>query len=334
MRRGMAWVAALLGAGLGGGTVQAAVTVERTTYKGWQGAYRLSNGTVEVVVVPAVARVMRYGFVGGPNVLWENPAAAGRPAKAGDWPNIGGDKLWPWPQDDWPLRTGRSWPPPSASDQAAHHAEIVGGETLRLTSPLVSPYGIRMIRDIRLAATGTQVTLVNRFVKARDGADFPVAVWSITQMPLPDFSLIRLLPDSPLESGYKRFSPNPWKSIRPEGERVLVVERSPEKSAKLGADADLLAWVKGDLLFTQRIVGSPDGSGTYVAGDRAQIYSHPDNKDDLARGITPYVELELTSPRRTLAKREALTLTVVWDLRRLTEAQRPPNALATLLRGL
>src|SRR5438105_716976 len=55
----------------------AGVAVERVDYHGWPGCFRLTNGTVDVVVVPQIGRVMRYGPVGGPNLLWENPALPG-----------------------------------------------------------------------------------------------------------------------------------------------------------------------------------------------------------------------------------------------------------------
>ncbi len=317
---------------LGSHAARADVMIKQAAYQGWKEAYWLTNGTVEVVVVPAVARIMRYGFVGEPNALWDNPTVAGKPAEIGQWPNIGGDKIWPWPQNEWPRRTGRAWPPPAASDQTAHQVETVGKDTLRLTSPVLAGYGVRIVRDIRLAPTGTQVTLRSRFEKVRTGAQFPVAVWSITQLPVPDVAVARLLPGSTLAEGYKLFIPQPWKSLRGEG-RFLFAERPTSASAKFGTDADLLAWVKGDLLYTQKTVSTPPITAI-TPGDRAQIYSHPDNADDLARGITPYIELELTSPQKTLASGETLTLDVVWELRRLSGPQRRPDGLTALLATL
>src|SRR5436305_1962851 len=76
-------------------TGPAGVAVERVDYRGWPGCFRLTNGTVEVVVVPQVGRAMRYGPAGGPNLLWENPALAGRDpdpstAPTATWANFGG----------------------------------------------------------------------------------------------------------------------------------------------------------------------------------------------------------------------------------------------------
>src|SRR4051794_41907296 len=77
------------------------VSIEKTAYQGWPEAYRLSNGRVEVVVVPAVGRIMRYGPVGGPNLLWENSKLAGRPARPGKGgANFGGEKVCAGPAED------------------------------------------------------------------------------------------------------------------------------------------------------------------------------------------------------------------------------------------
>ncbi len=50
----------------------AAVKVEKTQYQGWQNCYHISNGAVELIVTADVGpRIIRYGFVDGPNVFKE-----------------------------------------------------------------------------------------------------------------------------------------------------------------------------------------------------------------------------------------------------------------------
>lgn len=311
------------------------VRVQPIPYAGWRDALRLDNGTVELVIVPSIARIMRYAFVGGgPNVLWDNPTTRGQAVRVGDWPNIGGDKVWPWPQDEWPRRQGRAWPPPSASDQAPHRAEIVAPGTVRLTSPVLAGYGLRIVRDVRLGPPGTtQVTLRSRFEKVRGGADFPVAVWSITQVQVPELVIARLLPGSPLPNGYKMLAPDPWKSIRTAQNGFLVAERPTATSAKIGLDADLLAGVRDGQLFTLRTLATPP-LGAVTPGERAQIYSQPDNESDRARGITPYIEMELTGPLKILrgAGESSPTLDMEWQLRRLRPGETDLRSVTALLR--
>ena len=59
--------------------------VERTSWGGWPEAYRLTNGEAELVVVPAVSRILHYGFAGGTNLLWQNAALGGRAPSATEW---------------------------------------------------------------------------------------------------------------------------------------------------------------------------------------------------------------------------------------------------------
>ncbi len=46
--------------------------MEKTTFKDWREAVRISNGEIEVVVVPEIGRVMFYGYPGKKNFLWVN----------------------------------------------------------------------------------------------------------------------------------------------------------------------------------------------------------------------------------------------------------------------
>ena len=313
-----------------------AATTTRGAYNGWPDAFRLGNGTAEVIVVPSIGRIMRFGFIDGPNVLWENTFLLGKtaePARAGgDWQNFGGDKIWPWPQGEWGHRTGRGWPPPTGADQAPYQAVAVRPGLLRLTSPIVAGYGVRVVRDIELAETGARLTIRSRLVKVRDGAAFPVAAWSVTQMPVPDVLFARPMAGTTLENGVKPVAGDdaPWKSIRREN-GVLILERPTARSSKLFFDADLLAWAKGDTLFTQRPVAPVPPISGYEPGDRAQIFSLA---DDPANPSAAYVELEMTSPRRTLAKGEMTTLDVVWELHRLKDRQRSPVTIAAFLTDL
>lgn len=310
-------------AGIASATVWAQ-KVERVSYKGWQDCYRLSNGTVEVVVVPSVARIMHYGFVGEPSVLWVNPATEGAPVKPGEWPNHGGDKAWVWPQDEWGMRVGRGWPPPSATDQVPHQVEIIKGNIVRLTSPLVAGYGVRIVRDIRLEPSGTRVHILTRLEKMRDGADFPVAAWVVAQLPAPELLLVRLHPGSTLTEGYKLFSPDPWRAVRRLEADILLPERRSDVAVKLGCDADILAWFKSPYLVVHR---SPVGNlSDFKPGDHAQIFSNSD--------VLPYIELEFTSPLRVLRKGESVSLEVTWELYRIPPDKGSPEDLAALLRRM
>ncbi|MBC8101702.1 MAG: hypothetical protein H7Z41_03845 [Cytophagales bacterium] len=310
-----------------------AVTITPTNYKGWADSFRLSNGTVEVVVVPAIARIMRYGYIGGPNQLWENPIPAGQPAKPGDWPNFGGDKAWPWPQDEWPQRIGRDWPPPAGADQVPYLLEQIGGGAVRITSPLVIGFGLRIVRDITLSPTGTRVRIETRLVKVRTSVSPPLAAWAVMQIPAPGIVYARLLPQTSPVAGWKPLgsSGDSFAAVTVENGLLRAV-RAADRSAKIGLDADLLAVVLGDTLLTVRQEGVSAETPGYAAGERAQIYSSPDSANDAKRGIAPYVELELTSPRKALQKPgDSVSLVTLWELQTLPSGAAREPALTGIL---
>ena len=77
------------------------VKVEKVTYLNLPNCYKLSNGTVEVIVTTDMGpRVIRYGFVGEENVFAELPDAVVK-TELGEWKPLGGHRLWSAPEA-WP----------------------------------------------------------------------------------------------------------------------------------------------------------------------------------------------------------------------------------------
>jgi len=273
-------------------------------------ALRLDNGTVELVVVPGIARIVRYGLIGGANALWE-PAVAPAP---GGWANHGGDRLWPWPQRDWPAWIGTAWPPPAGFDQP-HTSELVDGRTLRLVSPVFAAYGLRAVREISLG-DATEVVIRNRLERVAVPtavADLPVAVWSISQVPLPQSAGGNRVAGSTLRVGYVAMREPLWPGLAVDALQVVVPRGPFAQPGKIGLDADRLWCVQADgMRFEQDCQGGP--LSAYQPGERAQIYRDADAADPAAGCL----ELEFTSPTRRLAIGEAVETVVHWRLIPLT----------------
>ena len=286
-------------------------------------AIRLSNGTVNLVVVPSIGgRIMRYGYVGGPNLLWNNPKAVdvARERDRDDPPttraaahvNYGGDKAWPWPQDQWPLLIGRTYPPPAEADQAAYKSRLVGSLGVRLESPPIPSHGAKIVREIRLQPSGTRVTIVTRLQQTT--ADRPppeLAAWSVTQIVGDSRVYARLRHDGITRPMQPAPAPPTTRPIAP---RIIAINPPLPKPGKLGLDADVLAAAVGDTLFVQRSPTAAAKSGGYRAAERAQVFFQQADKPDLKR--PRYAELEFTSPRQDLAAGEVPELRVTWELRR------------------
>jgi hypothetical protein len=94
--------------------------MERVTYAGLPDCLRLSNDRIDIVVPTTVGpRILRCGFLGGPNLLGEYPTLATNTA-LGEWKPWGGHRLWAAPEQmpgsyapdnepiQWELRDERS----------------------------------------------------------------------------------------------------------------------------------------------------------------------------------------------------------------------------------
>ncbi|MCS7254249.1 MAG: DUF4380 domain-containing protein [Armatimonadota bacterium] len=288
------------------------VKVEQISYRGWDDSYRITNGIVEVVVVPKIGRIMSYRFVGGENILWENEKWFGKlraDAKPNEWANFGGDKVWPGPQNQWKEVMGRSWPPDEAFDGGECTAnELVDG--VELVTPVSPHYGAWLVREIRLSADSTRLTIKQRLEKLR----LPIVdmlIWSVTQIRSPDLVLLPIDPKSKFENGFTILGGG---DVEPQYRRregnFLLVRRHPLIPTKVGTDSTecWLASFHGNVLFTQHAkfvkdAVYPDGGCT------VEVYTNPDE--------LPYVELELMSPIFKLGLGEEAQFDISWQLHKL-----------------
>ncbi len=128
------------------------LNVERVAYQGWPNCYRLSNGEIELIVTTDVGpRVIRCGFVGGPNEFYEDPATLG--ATGGNaWRIYGGHRLWHAPEI-----SGRTDVPDNGPLEFRQEAGF-----MRTVQPVEAGTGIQKEMDITLAASGAHVHIVHR----------------------------------------------------------------------------------------------------------------------------------------------------------------------------
>lgn len=149
----------------------AEVNVERVTCLGQPNCYRLSNGTVEVIVTTDIGpRIVRYGFVGGDNMLAELPEMKVE-TTLGTWHAWGGHRLWTAPE---------AMPRSYAPDNAPVQFTIDGG-TIRLVQPVEEATGIQKEMTVSLADEGTGVTVGHRLTNRGFWA-IDVAPWALTIM--------------------------------------------------------------------------------------------------------------------------------------------------------
>jgi hypothetical protein len=160
--------------------------IVRSHYRGWD-SQRLSNGLIELQIVPEIGgRVVQYKL-GEMEFLWVNSQLAGKlppPGGVGPdgaWLNYGGDKLWPAPQG-WDNDQQWPGPPDAVLDGLPYAVDILGPEaSIRLTSGKDSLSGVRFSRTIRIFPGSTRVrfeaTMTNVDTKPRRWG-----IWAHTQL--------------------------------------------------------------------------------------------------------------------------------------------------------
>lgn len=146
--------------------------MQKVTCLNLPNCYRLSNGTVELVFTTDVGpRVVRYGFVGGENVLGEC-AEASVETELGVWKPWGGHRLWAAPE-----ASPRSYAP----DNDAVEFESEGGRAVRLRPRVEAATGIQKELSVALDEEGSGVRLLHRLTNRSLWA-VEVAPWALTIM--------------------------------------------------------------------------------------------------------------------------------------------------------
>jgi hypothetical protein len=282
----------------------AGVAVDRILYHGWPDCYRIDNGSVEAVVVPAIGRVMQLCLKGEAyGAFWENRALDGQlhDADSSDWLNFGGDKCWPAPQSAWPHHQGRDWPPPVAFDSCPVKAVAVERGVV-LTSPVDSGYGIQTVRRVELDPAQPVMCIRTEYRKL-SGAPVTVGIWTITQMSEPERVCILLPAKSKYAAGYVRLLEAEPANLKIDG-HLLSLMRHIQLQVKIGTDGSSLAWLGPNCVvridMEIRTGEYPDG------GCITEVYTNPDP--------LKYVELETLGPLTTMNAGDRIEQTTVYTV--------------------
>jgi hypothetical protein len=156
---------------IGAISAAAAVKIEKTNYKGWPNSYRVSNGTVEIVITGDIGpRIMFFGSPGGRNLLKEFPEGLGKSGEK-EWQPRGGHRIWMAPED-----RVLTYAPDNAPVQVAVKAGVV-----EATQPVEPLTGLEKRIVVRMAAEGSRVEVLHRIRNAGQTAR-ELAPWALTMM--------------------------------------------------------------------------------------------------------------------------------------------------------
>ncbi len=280
---------------------QAEVRITTLDYHGWRECTRLENGIVELIVAPKIGRIIRYSYVGGQNVLWENSELLGKTVASApdrkEWANFGGDKVWNAPQDRW------NWPPDPELDPGTQTITVLSDQSILMVGKGSSKTGIAIRRHVKMSADSTEVVVTNTIVNTST-SNQNWSVWEIAQVDDPETASIpRSLKGDPFVVLMDNKAPARTVTLV---SGQVVVRRDSKKNGKVGTSNPLgmARSMKNGVTFEMRLIDQP---GTYPDKEcRQQIYWN----DDGAK----YVELELLGPIKVLRPDAAANTVVKWSL--------------------
>ena len=152
-------------------SLSAEVNVEKTSYKGWQNCYRVSNGQIELIVTGDVGpRIIRFGFVGGQNLFKEFADQMGKSGEA-KFQLRGGDRVWKAPED--PVAT---WAPDNVP------VEIRPTPTgLMARAPVEPLTSLQKEIEVSMSPVANEVTVTHRITN-RSLFPLEFSAWALTMM--------------------------------------------------------------------------------------------------------------------------------------------------------
>lgn len=288
-------------------SAHAQVKVEKVTCLTLANCYKLSNGTVEVVVTTDIGpRVLRYAFVGGENILGEVKGSLAEKDKQ-TWQAWGGHRVWIAPEGQ---------PKSYGPDNSPITYSQMGPNAVRLEQPVEPGTGIQKSMTVTLDATGSGVTVVNTLTN-RNQKPYELSVWALTIMnPIGGTAIIpqepyashdnALLPARPLVMwSYTNLADPRW-AIGPKYIR-LSVDPANKESQKIGVGNKVgwAAFARNGLLFIKRMPPYGDSETYPDYGSSVEIYTAAD-----------FLEVESLGPMRTLKPGESAEHTERWSLHR------------------
>lgn len=285
-------------------SLNAAVNVEKTSYKGWQNCYRVSNGQIELIVTGDVGpRIIRFGFVGGQNLFKEFADQMGKSGEATFQPR-GGDRVWKAPEDP-----AASW---AADNTPVAITPTATGLIARApVEPLTS---LQKEIEVSMSASTNEVTVTHRITN-RSLFPLEFAAWALTMMAPNGLEIVsfpprghhpaNLEPTNPLTIwAYTNLVDPRWKFTR----KYLTLRQDPNNPdpQKIGTFSPntWAAYLLQGEVFIKRAVADP--SKTYPDfGCSLETFTNND-----------FVEIETLSPMAKVPPGKTIENIEHWSLDR------------------
>ena len=145
--------------------------MEKVAYGGWKNCIKLTNGKIELIATTDVGpRIIRFGFVGGQNLLKEYPAQMGKTG-GNEWRIYGGHRFWHAPES-----VPRTYWPDNKPVKYSWDKN-----TLKLRQPLEIENRIAKEIEVTIDPKKNRVKVLHRLIN-RTPWKIEAAPWSLTVM--------------------------------------------------------------------------------------------------------------------------------------------------------
>lgn len=278
------------------------VQIETIAWGGWPNCLRLTNGLIEVVATTAVGpRLVRFGFVGGPNQFCEFPAMHG--LSGGDeWRMYGGHRFWHAPED-----LARTYVP---DNDPVPFSLLPDG--LRLSPAIEAPTRLQKEIELKLWPDTARVRVTHRLYN-RGLFAVEVAPWALSVMAPGGTAVIPLPPRGPHAENllpasrlvlwaYTDMSDPRWIW----GEKYVLLRQDSQRAAYQKAGASVpdgwAAYANHDQLFVKRVAYQP-GAAYPDQGCSVEVFTNAE-----------MLELETLGPLVSLAPQSSVEHVEDWYL--------------------
>ena len=250
--------------------------MQKVAYAGWPNCIQVSNGQIELTATTDVGpRIIRFGFVGGPNLFSEVPEHLGKTG-GDEWKSYGGHRLWHEPEV-----MPRSYAPDNSPIEHAWD-----GRTLKLVQPVEASTGLQKEIEITLDEKANRVSVLHR-IRNKNGWAIEAAPWALSVMRGPGTAIFpqeppvdQLLPVRPLVLwGYTDMRDARWTW----GTKFIQLRSDPaaDKPQKFGIMNTLgwAAYAREETVFIKRFNFDPKAvypdfgcnTESYTRGDMIEV---------------------------------------------------------------
>ncbi len=301
--------------------------VKHVDFWGWRGL-SLSAERVSLVVAPEVGGRIVSLKLDGVETLFSMQDLRGRcidlsrttdvrrKKRELGWLHYGGYKTWLAPQESW--TDGLPFLDLDSGSYNLAVEENSEGAVVRVTSPVCRETGMQLTREVSISGNGrvlVEQAMINQSAQAANWG-----LWDVTQVRGPGMAVLPVAHSSRFEGGLKAY---PGEGRSPEvvdryvrlSEGLATVTCQQVEPFKYGTDS-MEGWILGLLdrgeehWLALLKVYEPIPRATYPHETTAEVYDS---------GSHPYFELEVHSPRMTLAPGASYGYGETWVLDWLTK---------------